>query len=85
MPKTIRNKFYKVLSFESLMDAHKKSRKGKGYRNEIIKFNLKQEEYITWLYNELKNGTYKHSKMYEKCISKMGRVLCFKDGCSKIF
>ena len=60
MPKTIRNKFYKVLSFESLMDAHKKSRKGKGYRNEIIKFNLKQEEYITWLYNELKNGTYKH-------------------------
>ena len=60
MPKTIRNKFYKVLSFESLMNAHKKSRKGKGYRNEIIKFNLKQEEYITWLYNELKNGTYKH-------------------------
>lgn len=56
MPKTIKNKFYKVLSFESLMDAHKKSRKGKGYRNEIIKFNLKQEEYITWLYNELKMG-----------------------------
>ena len=60
MPKTIRNKFDKVLSYESLMEAHKKSRKGKGYRNEIIKFNLKQEEYIMWLYNELKSGTYKH-------------------------
>ena len=60
MPKTIRNKYDKVLSYESLMEAHKKSRKGKGYRNEIIKFNLKQEEYIMWLYNELKNGTYKH-------------------------
>ncbi len=60
MPKTIRNKFDKVLSYESLMEAHKKSRKGKGYRNEIIKFNLKQEEYIMWLYNELKNETYKH-------------------------
>ena len=46
MPKTIRNKFDKVLSYETLMEAHKRSRKGKGYRNEIIKFNLKQEEYI---------------------------------------
>ena len=46
MPKTIRNKFDKILSYETLMEAHKKSRKGKGYRNEIIKFNLKQEEYI---------------------------------------
>ena len=60
MPKTIRNRFDKVLSYESLMEAHKKSRKGKGYRNEIIYFNLKQEEYIMWLYNELKNMTYKH-------------------------
>ena len=60
MPKTIRNKFDKVLSYETLMEAHKRSRKGKGYRNEIIKFNLKQEEYIMWLYKELKNGKYKH-------------------------
>ena len=60
MPKTIRNEFDKKLSYESLMKAHKKSRKGKGYRMEIIQFNLKQEEYIIWLYNELKNMTYKH-------------------------
>ena len=60
MPKTIRNEFDKKLSYESLMIAHKKSRKGKGYRNEIIKFNLKQEEYIMWLYKELKNMTYTH-------------------------
>ena len=60
MPKTIRNKFEKILSYETLMNAHKMSRKGKGYRNEIIKFNLKQEEYIMWLYKELKDGTYKH-------------------------
>ena len=36
----------------------------KGYRNEIILFNLKQEEYIYWLYNNLKNGTYKHRRLY---------------------
>ena len=60
MAKTIRNKFDQKLTYESLMKAHKKSQKGKGYRKEIILFNLKQEEYIKWLYEKLKNGTYKH-------------------------
>ena len=60
MPKTIRNQFYKHLTYEKLMQAHKKSKKGKGYRKEIILFNLKQEEYIMWLYESLKNKTYKH-------------------------
>ena len=60
MAKTIRNSFDKKLTYESLMEAHKKSRKQKGYRKEIILFNLKQEEYITWLYQELKNQTYHH-------------------------
>ena len=60
MPKTIRNEFEKKLTYEKLMEAHKKSKKGKGYRKELIEFNLKQEEYIMWLYEELKNKTYKH-------------------------
>ena len=46
MQKTIRNQYNKHLSYERLMEAHLKSRKGKGYRKEIIEFNLKQEEYI---------------------------------------
>ena len=61
MPKTIRNEFDKKLSYENLMKAHKLSRKGKGYRKELILFNLKQEEYIMWLYEKLKNRTYTHS------------------------
>ena len=60
MPKTIRNEYNKKLTYESLMKAHIKSRKGKGYRIENIKFYLKQEEYIIWLYQQLKNMTYKH-------------------------
>ena len=60
MPKTIRNQFYKHLIYEKLMEAHNKSKKGKGYRKEIILFNLKQEEYIMWLYENLRNKTYKH-------------------------
>ena len=60
MPKTIKNKYQEKLTYEKLLEAHIKSRKGKGYRKEIILFNLKQEEYIMWLYEQLKNKTYKH-------------------------
>ena len=60
MPKTIRNKYYKYLSFDMLMEAHKKARRGKGLRNEIILFNLKQEEYIMYLLDALEKKTYKH-------------------------
>ena len=60
MPKTIRNEFDKKLNYNNLMQAHILSKKGKGYRNDVIKFNLKQEEYIMWLYERLKNMTYRH-------------------------
>ena len=60
MPKTIKNSFDAKLTYEKLMEAHLKSRKGKGYRKEIILFNLKQEEYILWLYEALKTKQYKH-------------------------
>ena len=61
MPKTIRNVYDKYLTYENLMKAHKKSQSGKTTRKNVVKFNLKQEEYIMWLYEQLKNGTYKHS------------------------
>lgn len=64
MSKTIRNEFDKKLTYNNLMKAHKLSRKGKGYREEVILFNLKQEEYIMWLYDRLKNMTYKHRRLY---------------------
>lgn len=60
MAKTIRHEFDKYLTYENLIKAHLLSRKGKNYKNEVILFNLKQEEYIRWLYEQLKNGTYKH-------------------------
>lgn len=60
MPRTLKNKYDEKLTYEKLMEAHIKSKKGKGYRNEIIKFNLKQEEYIIWLLEQLKTKKYKH-------------------------
>lgn len=61
MPRTIRNQYDKKLTYENLMKAHIESRKGKSTKTDIILFNLKQEEYIMWLYEQLKNGTYRHS------------------------
>ena len=60
MANTVRNEYEKALSYEALRKAHLQSRKGKGYRKEIILFNLKQEEYIMWLYKQLKTMQYKH-------------------------
>lgn len=60
MPKSIRKLFDKQLTYEKLEEAHKLSQKGKTTKKDVILFNLKKEEYIQWLYNELKNGTYIH-------------------------
>ena len=60
MPKTIRNVYYKNLTYEKLLEAHLDARKGKGSRKEIILFNLKQEDYIKYLLEKLENKTYKH-------------------------
>lgn len=79
MPKTIRNVWDKELTFDKLMKAHIDSRKGKGSRKEIILFNLKQEEYIYWLYEALKNDTYQHGKyttfyVYEPKVRKIEKA-----------
>ena len=61
MPKTLRNKWDKSLTYEKLMKAHNLSKRSKGHRKEIILFNLKKEEYIMNLLEELKSNTYKPS------------------------
>lgn len=60
MPKTIRNKFDEYLTYEKLEEAHRLSQKGKTTKKDVILFNLKKEEYLQWLYKQLKDGTYMH-------------------------
>ena len=60
MAKTVRNEFDKYLTYENLMKAHILSRKGKTCRKEVVLFDLKKEEYITWLLEELRTGRYRH-------------------------
>lgn len=60
MPKTLKNAFEKALTYENLMKAHLKCEQGKKGRVNVIKFNLKKEEYVEWLYEEIKSKRYKH-------------------------
>lgn len=60
MPKTVRSQYESALTYEKLMEAHLKSQRGKRHRENVIKFNLKQEAYVEWLYEQLKTKQYKH-------------------------
>ena len=69
MPKTIRNQFDKYLTYEKLLEAHNKSKKGKCRKTELIRFNLKQEEYIIWLLKKLETKTYNlENKLFYKVL-----------------
>ncbi len=70
MPKKIKNCFYKNLTFEKLMAAHKRARAHKAYKDEVIQFEFNLENNITNLLNNMKTkkyrlGTYREFKIYE--------------------
>lgn len=61
MPKTVRNVYEKAVTFENLLQAHKKGRCGKREKTEVILLELKLEQELLRLEKELKECTYKHS------------------------
>lgn len=70
MPITIRNVYDNAVSFEKLLKSHKKARRGKREKKEIILFELNLENEILNLEKELKlgrykPGAYKSFKVYE--------------------
>ncbi len=70
MPITIRNVYDNAVSFEKLLKSHKKARRGKREKKEIILFELNLENEILNLKKELKlgrykPGAYKSFKVYE--------------------
>lgn len=58
MPKTIRNKFYEKLTFESMLAAEVRSSKNKKNKYEVLLFEEDLETNIINLINRLKKGTY---------------------------
>lgn len=70
MPKAIRNCFHKKLSFAKLFEAYKRARKNKVYKDEVIKFELNLENFLTNLENSIRTkkyhlGKYFSFKVYE--------------------
>ena len=64
MPKTIRNKYDEVVTFNKLLEAHKKARRGKREKKKVIQFELMLEDELLNLEKELRSGTYKHGKYH---------------------
>ena len=58
MPHTIKNIFYKKLTFDNLLSAHYRSRKQKTCKPEVILFEINLENNITNLLHKLQNNTY---------------------------
>lgn len=65
MPKKIKNLFYKNLTFDKLLAAHKRARKHKTYKNEVIKFEFNLENNLINLLKNLENGTYRLGKYFQ--------------------
>ena len=70
MHKKIKNVFYANLTFDKILEAHKRAKKHKAYKNEVIKFEFNLENNLINLINNLKNksyklGTYFTFKVYE--------------------
>lgn len=59
MSKTIKNCFYKNLTFEKMLEAHYRARQHKIYKNEVISFELNLENNLINVINSIKNGTYR--------------------------
>lgn len=62
MPKTIKNIYDKAVSFEKILIAHKKARRGKREKKEVILFELNFENEILKLEEQLKHCKYKPEK-----------------------
>ena len=60
MPKTIRNVYDSAVSFENLLIAHRKARRGKREKKKVILFEILLEQELLKIEQELKNCTYKH-------------------------
>lgn len=65
MAKTVRNVYDDAVSFDKLLKAHIKARRGKREKKDVILFELKLEQELLQLEEKLKNGTYRHGKYRE--------------------
>ena len=64
MPQKIKNCYDKSLTFEKLLQAHKRAKNHKTYKNEVINFEINLENNISNLLNNIKNNKYHLGEYY---------------------
>lgn len=64
MPKTIKNCFYKNVTFEKFYLAHMRARKGKAYRKDVVLFEMNLENNITNIVNSILSNKYRVGNYY---------------------
>lgn len=83
MSKTIKNTFDNKLSFQNLLKAHERARKGKVYKASVIRFEMDLENNLINLYDELKKESYQLGKYREFMIKepkeRVIKALPYKD------
>jgi len=83
MSKSIKKCFYNKLTFENMLNAHKRASINKNNKYEVLKFNLDLESNIWNIINSLKNNTYKLGKYHEFTIyepkERIIKALPYKD------
>lgn len=83
MSKTIRNCYYKCLTYEKLYDAYMRASSGKRNKRNVIRFSIDLESNLYNLYNDLYNNCYCSSKYREFIIyepkERVIKALPFRD------
>lgn len=64
MPHKIKKIFYENLTFEKLLAAHQRARKGKATKNNVIQFEMNLENNLTNLLNQLRISYWSLSFFY---------------------
>ncbi len=65
MPHSLKEKFDEHLTFDALLEAHKRASKTKKNSKEVLNFEIDLETHLANLYKKLKDGTYKMGKYRE--------------------
>ena len=65
MPKRINKIFKKAITFNKILEAHNKTKKGKRLKKQVIEFEMNLESNIIQIGKELLSGNYQFSKYFE--------------------
>ena len=65
MPKRINKIFKKAITFNKILEAHNKTKKGKRFKKQVIEFEMNLESNIIQIGKELLSGNYQFSKYFE--------------------